>query len=210
MLNRRRFLTTSLGISGLSCFPALAALNANAPRPPGGPPVKLAVLLVFDQLRGDYLVRWRDLFGDDGFKRLLQNGAWFPNCHYPYAGTWTAAGHATLASGRPPREHGIIANEWYDRDRGKEVTAVGDDRYEQIPPTRARDKGGASPSYRLEPTLDDGTLFFVIRDRTSGKTTYGASRFLYTEPAKDGIVYLDFNQAENPPCAFTPLTVSKS
>jgi uncharacterized protein (DUF1684 family) len=57
--------------------------------------------------------------------------------------------------------------------------------------------------YRLEPTLDDGTLFFVFRDYTSGKTTYGASRFLYTEPAKDGVVYLDFNRAENPPCAFT-------
>jgi uncharacterized protein (DUF1684 family) len=57
--------------------------------------------------------------------------------------------------------------------------------------------------YKLEPTLEDGTLFFVFRDRTSGKTTYGASRFLYTEPAKDGIVYLDFNKAENPPCAFT-------
>jgi uncharacterized protein (DUF1684 family) len=57
--------------------------------------------------------------------------------------------------------------------------------------------------YRLEPTLDDGKLFFVFRDRTTGKTTYGASRFLYTEPAKDGSVLLDFNQAENPPCAFT-------
>jgi uncharacterized protein len=61
--------------------------------------------------------------------------------------------------------------------------------------------------YRLEPTLDDGTLFFVFRDHTSGKTTYGASRFLYAEPAKDGpgekIVWLDFNKAENPPCAFT-------
>ncbi len=61
--------------------------------------------------------------------------------------------------------------------------------------------------YRLEPMLDDGKLFFVFRDRTSGKTTYGASRFLYTEPAKGGpdggVVWLDFNQAENPPCAFT-------
>jgi uncharacterized protein len=57
--------------------------------------------------------------------------------------------------------------------------------------------------YRLEPTLDDGKLFFVFRDRTSGKTTYGASRFLYTEPAKDGVVWMDFNKAENPPCAFT-------
>jgi uncharacterized protein (DUF1684 family) len=57
--------------------------------------------------------------------------------------------------------------------------------------------------FRLEPTLDDGQLFFVLRDETSGKTTYGASRFLYTEPAKNGVVLLDFNKAENPPCAFT-------
>jgi uncharacterized protein (DUF1684 family) len=47
-------------------------------------------------------------------------------------------------------------------------------------------------------------LFFVIRDRTSGKTTYPASRFLYADaPKEDGTVVLDFNKAENPPCAFT-------
>jgi uncharacterized protein (DUF1684 family) len=57
--------------------------------------------------------------------------------------------------------------------------------------------------FRLEPTLDDGKLFFVIRDQTSGKSTYGASRFLYTEAPKNGVVILDFNKAENPPCAFT-------
>jgi len=57
--------------------------------------------------------------------------------------------------------------------------------------------------FRLEPMLDDGELFFVIRDQTSGKSTYGASRFLYTEQAKNGVVVLDFNKAENPPCAFT-------
>jgi uncharacterized protein len=57
--------------------------------------------------------------------------------------------------------------------------------------------------FRLEPTLDEGKLFFVLRDHTSGKTTYGASRFLYTEQAENGMVWLDFNKAENPPCAFT-------
>lgn len=57
--------------------------------------------------------------------------------------------------------------------------------------------------HRLEPMLDDGQLFFVIRDQTSGKTTYGASRFLYADQAKNGVVILDFNKAENPPCAFT-------
>jgi uncharacterized protein len=57
--------------------------------------------------------------------------------------------------------------------------------------------------FRLEAMVDEGKLFFVFRDQTSGKTTYGASRFLYAEPATNGVVMLDFNRAENPPCAFT-------
>jgi uncharacterized protein (DUF1684 family) len=50
----------------------------------------------------------------------------------------------------------------------------------------------------------DAPLFFVLSDLTSGHETYGASRFLYAEWPKDGKVILDFNRAENPPCAFTP------
>jgi uncharacterized protein len=47
-------------------------------------------------------------------------------------------------------------------------------------------------------------LFFVIADQTSGVETYAAARFVYADPPKDGIVVLDFNRAQNPPCAFTP------
>jgi uncharacterized protein (DUF1684 family) len=50
----------------------------------------------------------------------------------------------------------------------------------------------------------DEPLFFIISDLTSGEETYGAARFLYAEPPKDGKVVLDFNRAINPPCAFTP------
>jgi uncharacterized protein len=57
--------------------------------------------------------------------------------------------------------------------------------------------------YRLEPVWEDKELFFIFRDATSNKSTYGAARFLYAEPAKDGSVILDFNKAINPPCAFT-------
>jgi uncharacterized protein (DUF1684 family) len=61
--------------------------------------------------------------------------------------------------------------------------------------------------YRLEPVLEDDHFFFVMRDATSGKTTYSASRFLYSPLPKDGpngkTVELDFNKAENPPCVFT-------
>ncbi|MBB5358355.1 hypothetical protein HDE76_001561 [Rhodanobacter sp. ANJX3] len=55
--------------------------------------------------------------------------------------------------------------------------------------------------YQEEP---DGDLFFVIADRTSGKETYGAARFMDVPLPKDGKVILDFNLAYNPPCAFTP------
>lgn len=50
----------------------------------------------------------------------------------------------------------------------------------------------------------DGVLFFVISDLTSGEQTYGAARFLYAAQPVDGKVLLDFNKAQNPPCAFTP------
>jgi uncharacterized protein len=56
---------------------------------------------------------------------------------------------------------------------------------------------------RIEPLLEGDHLFFIFKDATSGKQTYPAGRFLYTGMPKDGNVILDFNQAENPPCAFT-------
>lgn len=59
----------------------------------------------------------------------------------------------------------------------------------------------------LLPVLEseDATdLFFIIADTTSGKQSYGAGRFLYSDLPKDGKLVLDFNKAYNPPCAFTP------
>jgi uncharacterized protein (DUF1684 family) len=59
--------------------------------------------------------------------------------------------------------------------------------------------------YRLEPVAEGGeSLFFIFADKTNGKESYGAGRFLYTDPPRDGKVMLDFNRAQNPPCVFTP------
>jgi uncharacterized protein (DUF1684 family) len=56
----------------------------------------------------------------------------------------------------------------------------------------------------LQPVIEDEkTLFFIFKDATAGDETYGAGRFLYTNNPVDGRVVLDFNKAENPPCAFT-------
>jgi uncharacterized protein (DUF1684 family) len=57
---------------------------------------------------------------------------------------------------------------------------------------------------RLEPITEGNQLFFIFRDQTSGKTTYPPGRFLDADAPKNGQVILDFNQAYNPPCAFTP------
>jgi uncharacterized protein len=62
---------------------------------------------------------------------------------------------------------------------------------------------------RLTPVLEtptDTSLFFVFRDATSGTETYGGGRFFYADVEKDGRVFLDFNKAYNPPCAFNPNT----
>jgi hypothetical protein len=60
---------------------------------------------------------------------------------------------------------------------------------------------------RLDGVLEEkdaDELFYIVRDGTSGKETYGAGRFLYAPLPKDGRVVLDFNKAYSPPCAFTP------
>lgn len=58
--------------------------------------------------------------------------------------------------------------------------------------------------YKLEPVISDGQLFFIFKDKTAGKQTYAAGRFLYAALPKDGKVLIDFNKAYNPPCVFTP------
>ena len=65
----------------------------------------------------------------------------------------------------------------------------------------------AGQELKLYPILEEPgakELFYIFKDQTSGKETYGAGRFLYSDLPKDGQVVLDFNKAYNPPCSFTP------
>src|SRR5829696_6477857 len=112
-------------------------------RPVGTSKVRLAVLVVFDQMRGDYLERWRDLFGAGGFRRLQSDGAWFTGCHYPYATTTTGPGHASMLSGTSAETHGIVNNNWMER--GKPVEVVAEPKYQFVP----GQSGPGSPN-RLE------------------------------------------------------------
>jgi hypothetical protein len=114
---------------------------------------KLVVVIIIDQFRGDYLDRYRDQFGEGGFRLFLDHGANFTDCNYDYANTRTAPGHATLFTGAYSNGHGIAANEWWDPKKKKMVTSVEDDdtKLVGIP----GDKPGASPHNLLADTLGD-------------------------------------------------------
>src|SRR5881227_1701608 len=88
---------------------------------------KLIVIIVIDQFRGDYLERYRDQWGEGGFRLLLEHGADFTDCNYDYANTRTAPGHATLLTGAYTNGHGILINEWWDPQKNRIVTSVEDE-----------------------------------------------------------------------------------
>src|SRR5882757_3743239 len=130
----------------LACIPAAWASAYNA-RP------KLIVVIVIDQFRADYLERYRDQFGDGGFRLFLDHGAYFTDCNYDYANTRTAPGHATLFTGTYSSGHGIVANEWWDAQKKKRVTSVQDDDTKLVGVTSSGP--GASPHNLLADTLGD-------------------------------------------------------
>jgi len=114
---------------------------------------KLVVVIVIDQFRGDYLERYRDQFGDGGFRVFLDRGAYFTDCNYDYANTRTAPGHATLFTGSYTSGHGIVANEWWDPQKKKRVTSVEDDTTKLV--GAGHTGPGASPHNLLSDTLGD-------------------------------------------------------
>jgi hypothetical protein len=114
---------------------------------------KLVVVIVIDQFRGDYLERYRDQFGDGGFRVFLDRGAYFTDCNYDYANTRTAPGHATLFTGSYTSGHGIVANEWWDPQKKKRVTSVEDDTTKLV--GVGKTGPGASPHNLLSDTLGD-------------------------------------------------------
>ena len=187
--------------------PAVEAPTHEEPKATADRP-KLVVLVVFDQMRGDYLARWADLYGPDGFERMKKGGVWFSECHIPYACTSTGPGHASLSTGAPPSIHGIIENEWFDRKSAAKMYCCQPSRpYTLVPPLAADPKAstsrgsalGYSPERLLaqtvadallEETKDKGRVFSLsIKDRTAvlmgGQHPTGA----YCFDTRDGLFH---------------------
>src|SRR5258708_24978153 len=115
---------------------------------------KLVVGIVVDQMRQEYLYRFQKKFGDGGFKRLMDDGFMLTNAHYNYVPTKTAPGHASIYSGTSPAIHGIIGNDWYDKDLNKRVYCVKDETHSTVG-TLSVEEGKMSPHRLLSTTITD-------------------------------------------------------
>jgi hypothetical protein len=145
---RRRLLCA---LASFATLVASLSISASASAYNGHP--KLVVVIVIDQFRGDYLERYRDQFGDGGFRLLLDHGAYFTDCNYNYANTRTAPGHSTLFTGAYTNGHGLVANEWWDFKNKRAVPFVEDDNTKLV--GVPGEKAGASPHNLLADTVGD-------------------------------------------------------
>jgi hypothetical protein len=113
----------------------------------------------------------------------------------------------------PANEHYRVTAKWIPYDPPKTIklgTMIGTAYDAPVPGAAEFQLDGKT--YRLEPVTEDKPpvkLFFILRDTTSATKTYGACRFLYTALPPSGLdkageLVLDFNDLENPPCAYTP------
>jgi arylsulfatase A-like enzyme len=157
--HRKRIAALLLALLG-TLMPPSRAGQARAPsravKP--FPKPKLVVLLVVDQMRADYVDKFR-LAWTGGLKRLVDEGAWFRNAAYPYAATETCVGHATISTGALPTTHGMISNEWWDRGLGKSVTCTADPNVKNVGYAGATVIGGDSAVKMLLPAFADELKF---------------------------------------------------
>ena len=129
---------------------------------------KLVLQITVDQLRGDLPTRYYDRLGEGGLKFLWESGVVYRNAHHGHANTETIVGHATLATGAHPSNHGMVGNLWFDRESGVVTYNVEDPRYRlltqgadvdadaEIDPTqRAANSEGRSPAAILVTTFSD-------------------------------------------------------
>ena len=163
-------LSALLALFGASAPPSLAQVappvkTSKAVKTPARP--KLVVLLVVDQMRADYVDKFRGQW-TGGLKRLIDEGAWFRDAAYPYAATETCVGHATISTGAFPSTHGMVANAWWDRDAQKMVTCTADPKAQNVAYGGASVSGGDSawrmavPSFAEELKFQTGDVTRVV------------------------------------------------
>jgi len=138
--------------------------RSQAPAAPARP--KLVVGIVIDQMRWDYLYRFSARYGNDGFRRMMDNGFNCQNTYINYLPSFTAPGHTCIYTGSVPAFHGVVANEWVDIRTGREWYCTEDTTVKSIGGGKA---GLMSPKNLLASTItDELRLATNFRSRTFG------------------------------------------
>jgi predicted AlkP superfamily pyrophosphatase or phosphodiesterase len=112
---------------------------------------RLVVVIVVDQLRPDYLQRFRTHFRNSGFNLLLRRGASFSEARHLHAATLTCPGHATVLTGSHADMNGIISNVWYDEATDRSVNCAADTSVTLI----GAETEGRSPRNLIGSTVGD-------------------------------------------------------
>jgi predicted AlkP superfamily pyrophosphatase or phosphodiesterase len=114
---------------------------------------KLVVGIVIDQMRWDYLYKYKSQYGALGFNRLLKEGFTAENAMIPYTPTYTAPGHTCVYTGSVPAIHGIVGNNWYDNQYKKMVYCTDDSTVNTVGATSKA--GKMSPANMYATTITD-------------------------------------------------------
>lgn len=118
--------------TGAALLLAAGTASAQAPAPAAKAPPKLIVFMAVDGFPQEQLVKYYDQYGEGGFKRLLDKGAWYGNNHYSHATTYTGVGHATLLTCAHPYKHSVIGNDWLDKATKQRVYSTEDSRHKLL------------------------------------------------------------------------------
>ena len=168
---------------------------------------RLVVVLVVDQMRADYVDRFRADW-TAGLKRLLTEGAWFSNAAYPYLGTYTCAGHATVATGAFPHLHGIMQNQWWDRATRRIVACTDDDDVTTLQYPEGTDTGGTAARLLL-PTLADQLRSERIGARVATVALKARSAIMLAGHGGDAVTWMNESYEHwETSTAFTPRRVA--
>ena len=173
----------------------IAGHPAALPQPRPAKP-KLIVLLVIDQFRGDYPVRYGGLL-DKGLKRLTTEGAWYQKAAYPYFATLTCVGHATLGTGTLPWHHGMIDNAWFDRESGRLIACTTDSKVTDVT-IESSDQGatanptaaGDSAARLEEPTLAEA-IHKALKGRVATVSLKARAAIGLAGHSADAVLWLD-------------------
>ena len=112
----RKFMRYALLICLLIATSSGNAYSRNTTKAQKDKTPKLTIVIIIDQFAYNYLYKLRP-FLTGGIHYLLKHGTVYENAHYPYALPETAPGHTSLQTGTLPKDHGIIANEWYEKNK---------------------------------------------------------------------------------------------